>query len=147
MNAAVDSRTAPVTATWICLGIAWLLFLLPVPGAAMFVGWPLNLVAFILSIVVITRGRTVAGLIPLLSSIIASPVIYLIGLAILASMIAAPSYQGYQERAGAAAQLQQSPAMQAPDAAAEADAAAAAAAAEGPAPAQADSAQTPAPTR
>jgi len=41
-----------------------------------FVGWPLNLVAFILSIVVMSKGNTKGGLIPLLCSLIVSPLIY-----------------------------------------------------------------------
>ena len=53
MNATVaETKKAPVLATFVCLGVAWLLFLIPFPGAGLFVGWPLNLVAFVLAIVV-----------------------------------------------------------------------------------------------
>ena len=88
MNATVaPTRTAPVKATWICLIIAWVLFLIPLPGAGLFVGWPLNLVAFILAIVVMTRGKTAGGLIPLLASIIVSPIVYFVGLAVLGAAV------------------------------------------------------------
>ncbi|WP_337245217.1 hypothetical protein [Luteimonas sp. gir] len=104
MNTATISalRPAPVTATWICLAIAWGLFLLPVPGLGLFVGWPLNLVAFILAVVVMTRGRTAGGLIPLLASIVISPIIYFIGLAIFGAAIGGSGYDDYKARAEAA---------------------------------------------
>lgn len=95
MNTATEvtpaPRPAPVTATWICLGLAWLLFVVPIPGAGLFVGWPLNLVAFILAIVVMSRGRTAAGLVPLIMSLVISPVIYFIGLAIFAVVLSSAS--------------------------------------------------------
>lgn len=98
-------KSAPIMATWICLLIAWVLFLVPVPGAGLFVGWPLNLVAFILAIVVMTRGRTVAGLIPLISSLVVSPIVYFIGLAIFTAVIGSSgNYADYVERAQAAQQ-------------------------------------------
>jgi hypothetical protein len=95
MNAATETmppaapRTAPVKATWVCLAIAWLTFLLPIPGIGLFIGWPLNLVAFILAIVVMSRGYTTKGLIPLISSLVVSPIVYFIGVAILAGTAAA----------------------------------------------------------
>jgi len=87
-------RSAPVAATWICLGLAWLLFVVPVPGAGLFVGWPLNLVAFILAIVVMSRGRTAAGLVPLIMSLVISPVVYFIGLAIFAVALSSGAAYG-----------------------------------------------------
>ena len=103
MNATVAlTRTAPVKATWICLIIAWVLFLIPLPGAGLFVGWPLNLVAFILAIVVMARGKTAGGLIPLLASIIVSPIVYFVGLAVLGAAVGGDAYQDYKERAEAA---------------------------------------------
>lgn len=97
-------KSAPIKATWICLVIAWVLFLVPVPGAGMFVGWPLNLVAFILAIVVMARGRTVPGLIPLISSLVVSPIVYFIGLAIFTAILGGStnSYSEYVEKAKAA---------------------------------------------
>lgn len=107
MNAATEAtpatKPAPVKAAWICLIIAWVLFLLPIPGVGMFVGWPLNLVAFILAIVVMTRGLTGKGLIPLIASLVVSPIIYFVGLAVLASAaIGGDAYKDYKARAEAA---------------------------------------------
>ena len=110
MNATVaPTRTAPVKATWICLIIAWVLFLIPLPGAGLFVGWPLNLVAFILAIVVMTRGKTAGGLIPLLASIIVSPIVYFVGLAVLGAAVGGDAYQDYKERAEAASTQLEAP--------------------------------------
>ena len=115
MNAATEAtpatKPAPVKATWICLIIAWVLFLLPIPGVGMFVGWPLNLVAFILAIVVMTRGLTGKGLIPLIASLVVSPIIYFIGLAVLAgAAVSGDAYKDYKARAEAvsAAKTEQS---------------------------------------
>lgn len=103
-TATPDARSAPIKATWVCLAVAWVLFLLPIPGAGLFVGWPLNLVAFILAIVVMTRGRTTAGLIALISSLVVSPIIYFIGLAVLAGTVASGSgFEEYQDKVEAAA--------------------------------------------
>jgi hypothetical protein len=103
MNATIEAthKAPPIKATWICLAIAWVLFLLPIPGAGLFVGWPLNLVAFILAIVVMTRGYTAKGLIPLIASLMFSPIIYFIGVSILVGT-ATSSYDDYKTRAAAA---------------------------------------------
>jgi len=72
---AAAPNKGPVKATWILLILTWILFtVFPVVGG--FVGWPLNLVAFILSIVVISKGRAMSGIILLLCSIIVSPVVF-----------------------------------------------------------------------
>lgn len=73
-------------AAWICLAIAWATFLFPIPGIGLFIGWPLNLVAFILAIVAMSKNGTNGGLWQLLASLIASPLVYFIGLAVLAAI-------------------------------------------------------------
>lgn len=73
-------------AAWICLAIAWATFIFPFPGIGLFIGWPLNFVAFILAIVAMSKNGAGAGLWQLLASLIASPVIYFIGLAVLAGV-------------------------------------------------------------
>lgn len=109
MHADVQTiKPAPVKATWICLAIAWLLFIIPIPGVGLFVGWPLNLVAFILAIVVMARGRTAGGLIPLIASIVVSPIVYFIGLAVFGAALGGTgAYQDYVERAAAAQEARQ----------------------------------------
>jgi|GEM_PF-1226979 len=88
-NASVTNKTQ--ISAWVCLGLAWVLFLIPFPGTG-FIGWPLNLVAFILAIVVMSKGSTVGGLIPLLSSLIVSPIVYFIGVSLMVG-----AYQEYTD--------------------------------------------------
>lgn len=76
-------------AAWVCLVIAWVAFLVPFPGLGLFVGWPLNLVAFILAIVAMSKMGAGAGLWQLLASLLASPVVYFIGWAVLFGMVGA----------------------------------------------------------
>lgn len=76
-------RPAPVTLVWIVLAIAWGAFLIPQAGSGLLIGWPLNLVAFCLAIVIMVRGRTVAGLLAAVASVVVSPLIYLLGLFLL----------------------------------------------------------------
>jgi len=79
MNATTDAANrGPVKATWILLLTAWAMFLLPIPFTGIFIGWPLNLVAFILSIVVLAAGNTKNGLLLLLLTLVASPLIYFV---------------------------------------------------------------------
>lgn len=82
-STATPQRNAPVKATWVCLIVAWVLFLIPIPGSG-FIGWPINLVAFILAIVVMARGYTTKGLIPLIASLVVSPIVYFVGVSLLA---------------------------------------------------------------
>lgn len=77
-----DHQVPPVRAGWICLVAAWALFLIPVPGLGM-IGWALNLAAFIISIIVMVKGRIGAGVAQMVCSLAFSPLIYFIGLGIL----------------------------------------------------------------
>lgn len=85
--AAVRQNSSTGRAAWICLAIAWITFLVPFPGIGLFIGWPLNLVAFILAIVAMGQAGTNAGLWQLLASLILSPFIYFIGLAVLIGLV------------------------------------------------------------
>lgn len=96
-----SGRNSAGRSAWICLAIAWLCFLIPVPGTGVFAGWPLNVVAFILAIVAMAKGGAKKGLFQLLGSIVLSPVVYLIGVGILAAAI------GPENRAKIAADAQQ----------------------------------------
>jgi len=79
MNDSVDApNQGPVKAAWIVLLLAWAMFLIPVPFSGVFIGWPLNLVAFVLSIVVMSKGNTKGGIILLLMTLIVSPFIYFV---------------------------------------------------------------------
>lgn len=78
-------------AAWITLAVAWMCFLIPFPGFGLFLGWPLNLAAFMLAIVAMSTGGAMKGLLQLMGSLIVSPVVYFIGLAIFAAAIDALS--------------------------------------------------------
>lgn len=84
-----SSSNAAGRAAWICLAIAWITFLVPIPGIGLLIGWPLNLVAFVLAIVAMSKRGALAGLFQLLASLIASPVVYLVGMAIFAGAMGA----------------------------------------------------------
>lgn len=81
---AAKRRNAAGRGSWICLVIAWVTFLVPIPGIGIFIGWPLNLVAFILAIVAMSKLGAGSGILQLLASLIASPIFYFIGIAVLA---------------------------------------------------------------
>lgn len=81
MNQAV-AGTAPVTAGWVLLAVTWLMFLVPIPGLGL-LGWVVNLAAFIVAIIVMAKGETTHGVIQLVCSLVVSPFVYLIGLAVL----------------------------------------------------------------
>jgi hypothetical protein len=82
----VDSQKPPVRAGWICLVVAWAFFLIPIPGLGM-IGWAFNLAAFIISIIVMVKGRVGAGVAQMVCTLTVSPVIYFIGLGILAHFL------------------------------------------------------------
>lgn len=91
ISVASEQRQSNVSgrAAWICLAIAWITFLAPIPGIGLFIGWPLNLVAFILAIVAMAKQGAGGGLWQLLASLILSPVVYFVGLAVLAGVVQA----------------------------------------------------------
>ncbi len=78
----VPVQKAPVKAGWICLFMAWVLFLIPVPGIGV-IGWALNVAAFIISIIVMVKGRVGAGVAQMVCVLVVSPLLYFVGLGIL----------------------------------------------------------------
>jgi predicted metal-binding membrane protein len=78
----VDAQMPPVKAGWVCLAVAWALFIIPIPGTGI-IGWALNLAAFIISIIVMVKGRVGAGVAQMVCALAVSPVIYFIGIGIL----------------------------------------------------------------
>lgn len=79
---------APVMAGWLTLGGAWLMFLIPFPGLGL-LGWVVNLAAFILSIIVMSKGETAQGIGQLVCSLVVSPIVYLIGMVLFVGVIGA----------------------------------------------------------
>jgi|HigsolmetaAR203D_1030402.scaffolds.fasta_scaffold01222_16 hypothetical protein len=82
-----EGKNTAGRAAWVCLIIAWVAFIVPIPFAGVFVGWPLNLVAFVLAIVAMVQRGARAGLWQLLASLIVSPIIYFAGLAWVTTMM------------------------------------------------------------
>jgi len=70
-----SNSVGPVRNTWGLLIFAWILFVVPIPGTGM-VGWVLNLAAFIMTIVVLVKGKVSHGVFQLISVLIISPIIY-----------------------------------------------------------------------
>lgn len=79
---------APIAAGWITLGITWLLFLIPFPGLGI-LGWVGNLVALVLSIVVLAKGETAHGVGQMVCSLVVSPIVYFIGLVLFVGAMGA----------------------------------------------------------
>jgi len=79
---------APVTAGWVLLAVTWLMFLIPFPGLGL-LGWVVNLAAFIVAIIVMAKGEMAHGVIQLVCSLVVSPVVYMIGLAIFVGVMGA----------------------------------------------------------
>lgn len=87
MNDTIPNK-APVMAGWLTLGGAWLMFLIPFPGLGL-LGWVVNLAAFILSIIVMSKGETAQGIGQLVCSLVVSPIVYLIGMVLFVGVIGA----------------------------------------------------------
>ncbi len=77
----------PVKALWICMIIAWILFLLPIPGAGMLAA-PVNLAAFVLAIVCIVKGNIGQGIIGLIGTTIGAGITYWLGWLLLLALAA-----------------------------------------------------------
>jgi hypothetical protein len=88
-------------AAWLILGIAWLCFLIPFPGLGIFLGWPLNLVAFILAVVAMAKGGAGKGIAQLLLSLVVSPLVYLVGVVVFAGAVSAISQPALDAKAPA----------------------------------------------
>ncbi|MEN1996324.1 MULTISPECIES: OB-fold protein [Stenotrophomonas] len=94
-------------AAWLMLGIAWLCFLIPFPGLGMFLGWPLNMVAFILAVVAVAKGGAGKGIAQLLLSLVASPLVYLVGVVVFAGTVSAIGQPALDAQANAGKGRQQ----------------------------------------
>lgn len=70
---------------WIVLIVAWALFLIPIPFVGTIFGGVLVLVALILAMIQLERKDGGLGL--LLAALIGSPIVYFIGLAVMAAFL------------------------------------------------------------
>ena len=93
--APADAPKVPAArAAWILLFLAWACFLVPLPGIGLFIGGPLNLVAFILAIDALSKGGVRSGLFQLVCSLLVSPIVYFVGWALMAALLATPAGGG-----------------------------------------------------
>lgn len=68
---------------WFLLVLAWVAFIVPRAGSGLLIGWPLNIAAFCLAILVIRRGRHLMGGLQIAAAVVISPLVYLLGLGLL----------------------------------------------------------------
>lgn len=68
---------------WLLLVLAWVAFIVPRAGSGLLIGWPLNIAAFCLAVVVIRRGHHLVGGIQVAAAVVVSPLVYLLGLGLL----------------------------------------------------------------
>jgi len=66
---------------WVVLILAWVFFLLPLPGTGIFIAGPLNLVALILAVLCLTRGNVLHGVIGLVGGLVVSGILFFVGTA------------------------------------------------------------------
>ena len=78
-----EGPKAPAKAMWICLILAWVFLLLPIPFTV-FIAAPLNVAAIILAIVCLVRAKVPQGVLGLIGASIGSTIMYLIGWALFA---------------------------------------------------------------
>lgn len=88
---------APVAAMWICLALAWVFFIIPIPGT-IFIAGPLNLAALVLAIVCLTRSATLHGVLGLIGTTVVSAIAYIIGLTLMTVGAVALAEVGMQAR-------------------------------------------------
>ena len=100
------SNSAPVKAAIICLVLAWVFALLPIPFISMTGMIAMNIVAFILAIICMSKSAVKNGVIVLVGSLIGTPIMYFLGLALFGSVLG-NAMTGYNKRAAQVAQSKQ----------------------------------------
>jgi len=80
-HAQASGKKAPVKAMWVVLILAWVFFLLPLPGTGIFIAGPLNLVALILAVMCLVRSNVLHGVIGLVGGLVVSGILFFVGTA------------------------------------------------------------------
>lgn len=80
-------NTAPVKAAFICLFLAWAMAILPIPFVSWWGMFTFNIIAFILAIICMSKNAVKNGGIVLAGTIVGTPVMYFIGLAVMGGMV------------------------------------------------------------
>jgi hypothetical protein len=86
--AAPVTNTAPVKAAVICLILAWAFALLPIPFISMMGMIVMNIAAFILAIICMSKSAVKPGVGVLAGSLVGTPIMYFIGLGLMSAGIA-----------------------------------------------------------
>jgi hypothetical protein len=94
-----QTSTAPVKAAIICLLLAWVFAILPIPVISFWGMVVFNLAAFILAIICMSKNSVKPGVGILAGSIIGTPIMYFVGLAILAAGFAGAFTKGNDNHA------------------------------------------------
>jgi hypothetical protein len=106
-----NTSTAPVKAAIICLALAWVFALLPIPVISMGGMVVFNIAAFILAIICMSKNAVKPGVGVLAGSIIGTPIMYFIGIAILGLGVA-NSVKGYNDHAAQTVKNNPAPVVQ-----------------------------------
>lgn len=104
--AAPAINSAPVKAAVICLILAWVFALLPIPFISMTGMIAMNIVAFILAIICMSKSAVKHGVGVLVGSLIGTPIMYFLGLALFGSFLG-NTMTGYSKHAAQVAQSKQ----------------------------------------
>lgn len=83
----ISQNTAPVKAAFICLFLAWGMAILPIPFISMWGMITFNIIAFILAIICMSKNAVKNGGMVLAGTIVGTPIMYFVGLAVMGSMI------------------------------------------------------------
>ncbi|MDR1613374.1 MAG: hypothetical protein LBT97_11435 [Planctomycetota bacterium] len=84
VSPAASQGKAPVLAMWICLVLAWILLGSTKPFTIL-LGAPLDAAAFVLAIFCMVRGRVFQGVLGLIGSLVAAPIVYAIAFGAMAA--------------------------------------------------------------
>ncbi|OGS87753.1 MAG: hypothetical protein A2061_06800 [Gallionellales bacterium GWA2_59_43] len=98
------TNAAPVKAAVICLVLAWVFALLPIPFISMMGMVVMNIAAFILAIICMSRSAVKPGVGVLAGSLVGTPIMYFVGLGLMSVGVA----NALIDHSNAAAQVQRS---------------------------------------
>ena len=101
------TNSAPVKAAVVCLILAWIFALLPIPFISMMGMIAMNIVAFILAVICLTKSAVKPGVGVLVGSLVVTPLMYFLGLAVLGAGLGGV-VEGYNHRAAQVAQSKKS---------------------------------------
>lgn len=98
-----STNSSPVKAAIICLVLAWIFALLPIPFISMVGMSVMNIIALILAIVCMSKNAVKPGVWVLIGSLVGTPIMYFLGIAILGAGLSGV-VNGYNHRAVQVAQ-------------------------------------------